>query len=415
MRDEARLREEKARPASFWAPFGNTTFRVVWSAVLVGNTATAMRELAATWLMTSLAPSAFAVGMVKAAAALPILLLALPAGALADRLDRRTLAVSVNVLLAIIVAGVGMAIIVDAVTPWLLVLAVFVAGIGSAILQPIDQSLVPLTVDADLLEPAIALNGMALNVARAIGPALAGLLVAGAGMAIAFFANSLGYILVMASFIWWKGASVRADDAAAAREKFPAAVVAGLRFAWTTPEFLRVLGHAGWFVLVASAYWTLLPVLVRRDLDGSAGLYGVLLAGIGGGTILTTFTLPLLRKWLAPDAAFRLGAAATVVALALFAWVDDAYAATAVAVLAGASWLVALTVANVAAQAQLNDAMRGRGMALYLMVFGGAMTIGSLFWATLADHASVRLALGLASATGLVGLVVGWRRPLPDA
>jgi MFS family permease len=382
---------------------------------MAGNTATAMRELAATWLMTSLAPSAFAVGMVKAAASLPILLLALPAGALADRLNRRHLALSVNLVLAIVAAGLGVAIIADCMTPWLLVAAIFVAGIGSAILQPTDQSLVPLTVEPALLEPAVALNGTGLNLARALGPALAGLVVAGLGMAAAFFANVLGYLVVIAAFIWWTGAGARANDKVAVQERFAMAVMAGVRFVRSTPDFQRVLWRAGCFVFVASAYWTLLPLLVRRELGGSPGLYAVLLACIGGGTVVTAFALPVLRQRLSTDAVFRLGSGATALALALFACLGNAYAVAAAAVLAGAAWLVALTVANVAAQALLADPMRGRGMAFYLMVFGGAMSAGSLCWALLADQASVRVALGVAAAAGLAGLVLGWRRPLPEA
>ena len=399
--------------ASFWVPLTRRTFRVMWSAALVGNTASAMCELAAIWLMTSLAPSAFAVGMVKAAAALPILLLALPAGALADRLDRRRLAIVVNLGLALVATAVGLAIGADLITPWLLVVAIFVTGIGSAVLQPNDQSLVPLTVEPALLEPAVALNGTGLNLARAIGPAAAGLMVAATGFAAVFFANALSYMLVIAAFIWWQGAAVRVDGKAPIQEDFATSVHAALRFVRATPDFQRVLWRSGCFVFVASAYWTLLPLLVRRDLAGSPGLYGVLLACIGAGTLLTAFALPRLRQRLSPDAAFRLGAGVTVLVLSLFAWVTNVYAAAAVAVLAGAAWLAALTVANVAAQSLLSDAMRGRGMALYLMMFGGAMTAGSLVWALVADQVSVRLALYSASAAGLAGLALGWRRPLP--
>ena len=400
-----------ARPPSFWAPFAQPTFRVIWSVTLLGNIATAMRELAAAWLMTSLSLSAVAVGAVKAASALPMLLLALPAGALADMVNRRYLNISVNTVLCIVTAGIGVATLTGSLTPTLLVAAVFVTGIGSALLQPTQQSLVPLLVERAQLEQAVALNGMGLNVARAVGPAVAGVLVAGLGMAAAFFANAVGYLFVIAAFVWWKGAAAPAG--VGGRERFPGAVAAGVRFVRHEPMLKRVLWRLAWFVFVASAYWTLLPLLVRRELAGSPGLYGNLLACIGIGTAITAFSLPLLRARLSPENTFRLGMLATAAALAALAGLNNVYLAALVAGVAGAAWLAALTVANVAAQALLPDWMRGRGMAIYLAIFAGAMTTGSLTWGWVADHTSVRLAFGISALAGLAGLLVAWRAPIP--
>ena len=401
-----------ARPASFWAPFAQPTFLVIWSVTLLANIATAMRELAAAWLMTSLSLSAVAVGAVKAASALPMLLLALPAGALADMVNRRYLNISVNTALGIVTAGIGVATLTGTLTPTLLVAAVFVTGIGSALLQPTQQSLVPLLVERPQLEQAVALNGMGLNLARALGPAAAGVLVAGLGMAAAFFANALGYLFVIAAFVWWKGAG--AHTGGVSRERFPGAVAAGVRFVRHEPMLKRVLWRLAWFVFVASAYWTLLPLLVRRELAGSPGLYGNLLACIGVGTAITAFSLPLLRARLSPENTFRLGLFATAAVLAGLAGVNNVYLAALVAGVAGAAWLAALTVANVAAQALLPDWMRGRGMAIYLAIFAGAMTIGSLTWGWVADHTSVRTAFAIAALAGLGGLLLAWRAPIPE-
>ena len=400
-----------ARPPSFWAPFAQPTFSVIWTVTLLGNIATAMRELAAAWLMTSLSLSAVAVGAVKAASALPMLLLALPAGALADMVNRRYLNISVNTALAVVTAGIGVATLTGSLTPTLLVAAVFITGIGSALLQPTQQSLVPLLVERTHLEQAVALNGMGLNLARAVGPAVAGVLVAGLGMAAAFFANALGYLFVIAAFVWWRGAGAPAG--VGSRESFPGAVAAGVRFVRHEPMLKRVLWRLAWFVFVASAYWTLLPLLVRRELAGSAGMYGNLLACIGIGTAITALSLPLLRARLSPENTFRLGMLATAAVLAALAGVNNTYLAALAAGVAGAAWLAALTVANVAAQALLPDWMRGRGMAIYLAIFAGAMTAGSLAWGWVADHTSVRLALAMAAVAGVAGLVFAWRRPMP--
>ena len=400
------------RQPSFWAPFAQPAFLVIWSATLLGNIATAMRELAAAWLMTSLSISAADVGMVKAAAALPVLLLALPAGALADTFNRRTLNISVNSLLALVTAGIGLATFSGGLTPTLLIAAIFLTGIGSAVLQPTQQSLVPLLVERAQLEQAVALNGMGLNLSRAVGPAIAGVLVAGLGTAAAFFANASGYLIVIAAFIWWKGAATPA--VAGAQERIPGAMLAGLRFVRHAPMLRRVLARLAWFVFVASAYWTLLPLLVRRELAGSAGLYGNLLAAIGIGTVLTTLALPRVRERLSPEKTFRLGLAVTAIALAILGWASNVVLIGLAAVLAGAAWLAALTVANVAAQGHLPDWMRGRGMAIYLAIFAGAMTAGSIAWGWVADHTSLREAFAAAALTAAAGIVYAWRYPLAE-
>jgi MFS family permease len=399
-------------PVSFWAPFAQPVFLVIWSATLLGNIATAMRELAAAWLMTSLSLSSVAVGMVKAASSIPVMLLALPAGALADMVNRRTLNISVNTVLAVVTAGIGLATLTSSLTPTLLVAAVFVTGIGSALLQPTQQSLVPMLVPRHQMEQAVALNGMGLNVSRAVGPALAGLLVASLGTAAAFFANAFGYVIVVAAFLWWKAAGK--PPAKVARESFPGAMAAGLRFVRHAPVLQRVLVRLAAFVFIASAYWTLLPVLVRRELAGTPGVYGNLLAAIGVGTVITALSLPWLRRKLTQDNAFRLALGVSGAALIALAYTPNAWVAAFIAVAIGASWLAGLTVANVSAQAQLPDWMRGRGMAIYLMVFAGAMTIGSLAWGWVADHATIRQALGAAAACAALGVAAFSRTPLPD-
>ena len=397
---------------SFWAPFAQPVFLVIWSATLLGNIATAMRELAAIWLMTSLSLSSAAVGVVKAASSLPVMLLALPAGALADMVNRRTLNLTINTLLAVMAVVIGLAALTSTLTPALLVAAVFVTGIGSALLQPAQQALVPQLVPREQMEQAVALNGMGLNLSRAVGPAVAGLVVAALGTAAAFFANALGYMVVVAAFVWWRAAGKRA--AAVTRESFPGAMAAGLRFVRYAPALQGVLTRLAMFVFVTSAYWTLLPVLVRRELGGSPGAYGNLLAAIGIGSVVTAMSLPWLRKKLSQDRAYRLALATTGGVLAALALVPNIYVAALIAVVAGAAWLAGLTVANVSAQAHLPDWMRGRGMAIYLMVFAGAMTVGSLVWGWVADQATLRQAFGAAAACAAMGVIIFSRTALPD-
>ncbi|MEC5399674.1 MFS transporter [Uliginosibacterium sp. H1] len=403
-----------AAPAtsSPWAPFRQRVFTVMWFAMLVGNMGTWMRDVGAGWLMTTLSPSATAVAMVQVATTLPIFLLSLPAGALADIVDRRRLLIGINVALGVVAAALGVVTHLGAMTPVLLILGLMCAGIGVALTQPVQQSLTPLLVARPLLRSAVALNSMGLNVSRAIGPALGGVVVASLGVAATFYLDAASYLAVIGALWWWKGAS--APAAAGTPEQIGAAMRAGLRYAWHAPALQRVLLRAGSFFIFASAWWALLPIIARRELGGGPGYYGVLLSCVGAGAVAGAILLPTLRARWSAETSLRGGLAATVLVLVLLAAVREQVAAAAVMVLAGGAWIVVLTIANVTAQTQLPNWVRGRGLALYLSVFYGAMALGSFLWGQLADLAGVPAALGCAAGVGALSCLLAWRRPLPE-
>jgi len=403
----------EAKPAdSPWAPFRSRVFAVVWTAVLLGNIGTWIRDVGAGWLMTSLSASATAVAMVQAATTLPIFLLSLPAGALADSVDRRQLLLWAHGVMAVIALALALLTGSGQMTPTLLVLGLLLAGICTALVTPVLQSLTLLLVPRPQLRAAVALNSMGFNVSRAIGPAIGGLLVAVAGIEFNFFVDALSYVAVMAAFWWWKGASAPASTGTP--EQLGSALRAGLRFAWHAAALRRTMLRSGSFFLFASAYWALLPLIARKHLGGTPAYYGLLLACIGAGAVLSALCLPRLRRHLSAEGTMRLGVAVSIAVLLLLALVKDRAVAAVTMALAGAAWIAVLTTANVIAQTSLPDWVRGRGLALYLSVFYGAMTLGSFIWGHTAEHVGIPAALLAAAGVGVAALVLAWLRPLPD-
>nr|WP_280156606.1 MFS transporter [Piscinibacter sp. XHJ-5] len=394
-----------------WAPLRTRTFAVVWTASLTGAMGTWMRDVGAGWLMTSLSPSVTYVALVQVATSLPIFLLSLPAGALADIVDRRRSLLWLNALLAAVACFMGVVAASGGMTPVLLVGSLLLAGVFAALVQPMQQSLTPLLVPRAQLRTAVALNGLGFNVARATGPAIAGVLIAVSGVAITFFLDALSYAVLFGAFWWWKGASARASSGPP--ESLLPAMRAGIRYALHSVPLQRTLLRAASFFIYASALWALLPVIARRQLGGGPGYYGVLLACVGAGAVVGAVALPKLRSKIGSEGVMRLGMAAAAGVLLTLAFVKNPLIAAVAMALAGAAWIAVLTTVNVSAQTALPDWVRGRGLAVYLTVFYGAMSIGSLLWGAVADAASVAVSLSMATLTGMLSLVLGFLKPLP--
>ena len=401
-----------ATASGAWTPFSHRVFAVMWAAMLISNTGTWMRDVGAGWLMTNLSPSATMVALVQVAGTLPIFLLSLPAGALADLVNRRKLLIGVNVLLAAVALALGVLTQLGAMTPALLVSSLLVGGIGTALATPVLQSLTPLQVPRTELRAAIALNSMGFNVARAIGPALGGLIIAALSIPIVFYLDAASYLVVIAALLWWKAAATPASSESP--EAFGAALRTGVRYALYAPDLKRTLLRAASYFVFASSYWALLPLIARRELGGGPGYYGVILACIGAGAVLGAVLLPRLRARMSAETTLRLGIALTVLVLLWLAFVREQVMAAAALALAGMAWIAVLTTANTAAQTALPNWVRGRGLAVYLTVFYGAMTLGSFVWGQVADAFSVRIALLAAAALGGLSLFVAWFRPMPE-
>ena len=366
-----------------------------------------MQSAAAGWFMTSLDPRPFMVALVQVAASLPMFIFAIPAGALGDIIDRRKLIIAVQVALTILIAVFVFLIRLDFVTSNILLAFIFLAAAAAAVVMPVWQSIVPLLVPRTFLQPAVALNSVGINISRAIGPALAGLIIPAWGMAAPFWLNALSYIAVIAALIWWRPNN--ADVSNVPPERFLLAVRAGLRYAQHNPHLRATQIRASGFFVFASAYWALLPLVAREQISGGPALYGILLGAIGVGAVAGAAVLPWFQGALGPDRIVAAGAFGTALALALFALARQPATALAASVIAGVSWIVVLATLNVSAQVSLPNWVRGRGLSIYNTVMFFCLTLGSAIWGKIASWAGLP-ATHLSAALGIVIAVpVLWR------
>lgn len=395
---------------SAFAPLRERVFAVLWLATVLGNVGSFMRDVASAWLATELSTSPTAVAAVQAAAALPVFLFAIPAGVLADILDRRRLLIGVQLLLA----AVSATLMVLAHTRQLdltgLLLLTFVGGVGGALMAPTWQSIVPALVPRAQLRSAVALNSLGVNLSRAVGPAAGGLLLAAWGAAFTYGVDLLTYVLVIAALLWWRPPPVPADPLA---EVFGGALRTGLRHALANADLRRVLLRAGVFFALSSAAWALLPLVGRQLLGSGAAFYGVMLGAVGVGAIAGALLLPRLRPHLGPEGLMAGAALACAAVLATLASAPPAPVALAALLALGGAWIVALTTLGAITQAVLPNWVRGRGLAVYLTVFNGALAGGSLAWGATAQGLGLVPALGVAAALLVLGAAVMRRWPLP--
>lgn len=403
-------RADAGAPASPWSPLRHRVFLVIWLATMLSSTGTWVRDVASGWLMTELSPSPLMVALVQAATTLPVFLLSLPAGALADIMDRRKLLIAVQGLLM----AVGVALTAFAhlgqMSPALMLALITLGGIGAAIAGPAFHAIVPELVPRHEIRPAVALNSLGINIARAVGPALGGLVVATLGVAAAYLLDALSYLVVIAAFLWWRRAPVPTD---LPPEAFGAAMKTGVLYAARSPDLKRVLARAAAFFLFASAYWALIPLIARTKLQADAAYYGLLMASIGAGAVTGALLLPRLR--LPTGTLVLAGSLITAAVVALLAVVTSRWVAPALLFVAGTAWIAVLTSFNVLAQSVLPNWVRARGLAVFLMVFFGAMTAGSALWGTVAQLQSIERALLLAAAGGAVAAVLmAWAVRFPS-
>lgn len=392
------------------APLSYPVFRALWIATIVSNIGTWMNDVGSGWLMTSLSPSPLMVALVQAATTLPMFLLALPAGALADILDRRRMMLAAQVLGLLAAAALAALTWTGLTTPYVLLAATFVLGVSAALSAPVFQAIVPELVEPPALPDAVALNSLGINISRAIGPALGGVIVAIAGTPVVFALNALSVVAVLVVLYRWQ----RPQTAhALPPEHFFGALKAGCRYARHAPALRLVLIRAFGFFVFGSALWAMLPLVARRGLGLDAAGYGALLACMGAGAVLGALVLKRLRAKV-PANTLSVGATAlfAVSGLAL-ALAPNVWVAGAVMVVAGLAWIGMLSTLNVAAQMASPGWVKARALAVYLLVFQGAMTTGSIAWGALAARSSVTTALLVAAAGQLLALLLAyvWRLP----
>ncbi|MEU1371293.1 MFS transporter [Streptomyces sp. NPDC005803] len=391
--------------ASAWAPLAARVFRALWIAQLVSNTGSWMQTVGAQWLLVG--HSAALVTLVQTAASLPVVLFALPSGVLADRYDRRSVILAAQFAMLVVSTALTVLAFQDALTAPLLLSLTFLLGCGTALMGPAWQAIQPELVERNQLGQAAALGAVNMNLARAVGPALGGALVAAAGAGWVFAFNALSYLGIAAVLLLWK--RPRAQRPPAGDERLLAAVLAGRRYVWHAPGVRRVLVRTLLFIPGGAALWSLLPLVASRSLGLGSGGYGLLLGAVGIGAVSGAFVLPRIRRVLGANGTLAGGAVVFAVCLAVLAVVHSPWIAAASLLPAGLAWIGVLSTLNAAIQQRLPGWVRARGLAFYLVVFQGGQALTAPLWGALADGLGLTVSL-LTGTVLLLAAAVSVRR-----
>jgi MFS family permease len=395
---------------STWRTLRLPMFRNLLVADLVSDVGTFMQGVGAAWLMVSQGAGPLLVALTQTASAFPFFLLALPAGALGDIFDRRKLILTTEVWMFSVAVVLAVLAVLHLITPWVLLFLTLALSIGDALEAPTWRAVLPEVVPQEGLMSAIALNGIEFNLARAIGPALGGFLIAALGITAVFSLNAASYLGVLWVIARWKRTP---HQTGSLRETVSGAIRAAVRYTRNAPEILTVLGRIGCIMFFASAFWALLPT-VAHELRRSATLYGLLLTVFGAGAVLGALVLQRTRSLFSSDVMLGLGT--TVFAGAL--WGVAAFKSVALLSLAilfgGAAWTAIMSLMTTVMQNLAPDWVRARAMAVFMLVYMGTWTAGSAFWGYIAGRQGTHFSLITAAIGTAVCPILVLISRLPD-
>jgi len=387
-------------------PLRLPVFRMLWSTWLMANICMWANDVAAAWLMTTLDPSPLWVALVQSASTLPVFLLGLPSGALADILDRRRWLMATQFWLAGTAIVLCVAIATGIVNAPLLLALTFANGIGLALRWPVFSAIVPELVPRTHLPAALGLNGIAMNASRIVGPLAAGFLIASAGSVWVFALNAV--LSVLSGFVVMRWRREHQPNPLG-RERLVSAMRVGVQFVRQSPRMRAVLLRISLFFLHSTALLALLPLLARGLEGGGAGTFTALLASMGSGAIFAVLMLPRLRQELVRDQLVLAGATAQAGATAVMAVAPNVWIAVPAMFFGGMAWITTANSLSVSAQLALPDWVRARGMSTYQMAIMGASAIGAAFWGQVATVTSLRVALLVAAVSGVITMLVAVR------
>src|SRR3990167_1362327 len=372
---------EAAQSLSPWGPLKSPVFRLLWGTWMVANICMWMNDVAAAWLMTSMTSTPLWVALVQSASTLPVFLLGLPSGALADILDRRRYFIMTQFWVAAVATLLAIAVIAGIMTPALLLALTFANGVGLAMRWPVFAAIMPELVPRLQLPAAIALNGVAMNTSRIVGPLVAGALIASAGTAYVFVLNAVLSIISGFVIMRWRREHVPSP---LGRERLVSAMRVGLQFVGQSARLRAVLLRVALFFLHSTALLALLPLVARNLHGGDAGTFTLLLASMGAGAIIIAMYLPRLRQLMARDTLVLRAMLLQSVSTAVMAFAPNVYVAVPAMLLNGAAWLACANSLSVSAQLSLPDWVRARGMSMYKMAIMGASALGAALWGQVA-------------------------------
>ena len=387
------------KDVSAFGPLREPLFRALWIAAVASYTGTWMQNVGAGWLMASLTSSPILVGLVQAAMALPVFLISIPAGALADMLDRRRLLLFTQAWMVLAALGLGLLTWGGMVTPALLLFFVFLMGLGNVMNDPAWQAITQEIVSEENFAPAVALNSAGFNVARAVGPALGGLVIAASGVATVFLLNAASFFGVILVLFGWKR---RPHENPMPASNVKSAIKAGFIFARHSQGTKAVLIRTAVFSVSAAALWAMLPLIAKCY--GSVG-FGMMVASFGLGALVAAGLLPYLRRSFSVDA--MVGAATVLYAAvsAAVGYIQEFNSHCTLMFFGGAAWIVILASLNVSAQLCAPSYLRARTLSMYLLVLQGGLAIGASLWGIVAERLGISDALIIAALALLIGLI----------
>ena len=400
--------ETRSQPHSGLSPLRIKVFRNIWLANLVSNIGTWMHDVSAGWLMTDLAPDPFMVSLVQVSVVLPGFLLTLPAGALADIVDRRFFMLTAIVWMTCMAGGIGLMTVSGAITPWSLIAFTFGLGAGAAMMMPAFTSLIPDLVPQPMLSNAVTLNAIAMNLTRAVGPAIAGGLIALTGPGPVFLLNAVSFAGIYIVIFRYRSTQPRSTLPS---ERFFGALRVGFQFVKQSPALQTVIIRTIAFFAMMSGLFAFLPLIVRTEIGAGPQAYGLLVTSMGAGAVTAGVTLHRIRALVSSDALVAIGTVVGALALLGLAHVRLLLPLAAVMFVAGGAWISVVSTLQVSAQMSLPPWIRARGLAVFLASFMGSMAIGSASWGRLASATDTTTALSAAAGLGIVlGLIASrWK------
>ncbi|MBV9460875.1 MAG: MFS transporter [Bradyrhizobium sp.] len=392
------------------APLRFTVFRRIWLASLLSNLGILIQGVGAAWAMTQMASSADKVALVQTALMLPIMLIAMPAGAIADMHDRRIVTM---ISLAIALTGAttltGLTWL-ELLQPNLLLALCFVVGSGMALFGPAWQSSVSEQVPSETLPAAVALNGISYNIARSFGPAIGGVVVASAGAVAAFALNAVLYLPLLVVLFLWNRVH---EPSRLPREKLNRAIVSGVRYITNSPPIKIVLLRTFVTGLIGGSIMALMPLVARDLLHGGAQTYGIILGAFGMGAIIGALNIGEIRKRMSGEAAVRACTLSMGGAIAAIGLSREPVLTSAALVIAGSVWMLAVALFNIGVQLSAPRWVAGRSLAAFQASISGGIAIGSWGWGHLTDIYGVEMALLIAAALMFISPLLGLFMPMP--
>ena len=395
---------------STWAPLSSPTFRWFWIASVISNLGTWVHEVGAGWLMTSLDPSPEMVSAVRVAMTVPMFLMAIPAGLVVDAVDRRKLLIVTQLFLLMSATTLATLTYTGKITPWSLLFLTFLTGIAMVIHILTWQSTVPELIPRHQLSRAVALGSVSFNLARSVGPALGGFLIAIAGVWIAFAVNACSFAGVLFVLIRWR----RVPRPTTSGQRIRKSAWEGLSFVSRSKSMRNTLIRLGLFMVPAASLWSLLPLVARQRLLWDERGFGFLVTTVGVGAVVAAWFLHRIHRRIGFNRTIIFSGILFAVALGLLGMTTNRILASFLTLVIGGSWMATLTTFNSEIQMTLPDEMRGRGMSCYYAVMAGSMAIGSMQWGRVAGQIDVGPALMTAGVTLVVTGLVGTCFPLDE-